>query len=197
MGTARAAMPLTMRMQAGDGSTAMRWKRVSADLPFRISVATVAIALALGGEAANSGLSAVEAKWGHYRDKQLGIEFAFPAHIFSLESAAQGPQGVLFSTADGRARLRVFGFANEGRETPAAHLRRTARTDEADFTYVRTTPRFFVASGTRDSMIFYRRCGFSDRRVSCLQLEYPQREKRAWDDAVTRISRSLRTAPAD
>jgi hypothetical protein len=166
--------------------------------PFRVLVVTGVIVLALSGEAADSGAAAVErsAGWGHYRDQQFGMVFDFPAHIFSLKSAAQGPEGVLFSTPDGRARLRVFGSANEARDTPAAYLRRVARTNDADFTYVRTTPRFFVASGIRDGMIFYRRCNFSaaDKRVRCLQLDYPQREKRAWDGAVTRISRSLRIA---
>jgi hypothetical protein len=59
---------------------------------------------------------------------------------------------------------------------------------------VRTTPLFFVASAVRGGMILYRRCNFSaraDRRVGCLQLEYPRSEKRAWDNVVTRISRSL------
>ena len=136
------------------------------------------------------------AGWGRYRDKESGVSFAFPAHIFSLETAAQARDGVVFSTADGRARIRVFGFVNEARDTPSGYLHRIAKAGEGAFTYVRTTPRFFVASGTRDGTIFYRRCNFSgsaDKRVGCLQLDYPQREKRAWDDVVTRISLSLHT----
>jgi hypothetical protein len=136
------------------------------------------------------------AGWGRYRDKESGVSFAFPAHVFSLETAAQARDGVVFSTPDGRARIRVFGFVNEARDTPSGYLHRIAKAGEGAFTYVRTTPRFFVASGTRDGTIFYRRCNFSDsadKRVGCFQLDYPQREKRAWDDVVTRISLSLRT----
>lgn len=141
--------------------------------------------------------SAVErtARWGHYRDRNFGLEFDFPAHVFSLKSAEEGREGVTFSTADGRARIRVFGMPNEANDTPARYLRRIARPDEGRFTYVRTTSRFFVASGTRDGMIFYRRCNFSrDKRLSCLQLDYPQSEKRAWDRIVTRVSLSLRAS---
>jgi hypothetical protein len=136
--------------------------------------------------------------WGRYRDHDLGMSFDFPAHIFPLRSAEQGRSDVVFSTGDGRARIRVFGFVNEEKDTPRRYLARIVRTEQGRFTYVRTTPRFFVASGTLDGMIFYRRCNFfrsADQRVSCLQLDYPQQEKRDWDRIVTRISASL--APAD
>jgi hypothetical protein len=36
--------------------------------------------------------------WGRYRDQALGMAFDFPAHIFSLKSAEQGREGVVFST---------------------------------------------------------------------------------------------------
>src|SRR4051812_48860672 len=84
--------------------------------------------------------------WGRYRDRDLGMTFDFPAHIFSLKSAEQGGQGVLFSTPDGRARIRVFTFANEANDTPRRYLDRTAKAGEGRFTYVRATARFFVAS---------------------------------------------------
>src|SRR5262245_56758453 len=131
-------------------------------------------------------------RWGHYRDRNFGLEFDFPAHIFSLKSAEEGREGVTFSTADGRARIRVFGRSNVAKDTPTRYLRRIAK---GRFTYVRTTSRFFVASGTRDDMIFYRRCNFSrDKRLSCFQLDYPRSEKRAWDNIVTRASLSLRAS---
>jgi len=134
--------------------------------------------------------------WGRYRDRDLGMAFDFPAHIFSLKSAEQGGRDVVFSTPDGRARIRVFSVANEANDTPRRYLSRIAKPGEGRFTYVRTASRFFVASGTRDGVIFYRRCNFptADRRIACFQMDYPQREKRAWDRIVTRISLSLAAA---
>ena len=44
-------------------------------------------------------------------------------------------------------------------------------------------------------MVYYSRCNFSAAgggAVHCFDLTYPQREERAWDAIVTRISRSLR-----
>jgi hypothetical protein len=133
--------------------------------------------------------------WGRYRDRDFGMAFDFPAHIFSLKSAEQDSEGVVFSTPDNRARIRVFGFRNEANDTPRRYLSRIANPEQARFTYVRTTRRFFVASGTRDGMIFYRRCNFfGDKRVGCFQLDYPEGEKREWDNIVTRISQSLAAA---
>jgi len=161
-----------------------------------VAIPAFAAAAAAAATAAAEEASAERApRWGHYRDRNFGLEFDFPAHVFSLKSAEKGREGVTFSTADGRARIRVFGMPNVANDTPARYLRRIARPEEGRFTYVRTTPRFFVASGTRDHMIFYRRCNFSrDKRLSCFQLDYPQSEKRAWDGIVTRVSLSLRAS---
>jgi len=162
----------------------------------------VAIALALlvviADMAARQEIAAAAQRppgWGRYHDRNLGMVFDFPAHIFALKSAQEGGEGVLFSTPDGRGHLRLFGFRNKANQTPRRHLSRIANFENARFTYVRTTRRFFVASGTRDEMIFYRRCNFfRGKRVGCLQLNYPVQEKRAWDKVVTRISRSLAAA---
>jgi hypothetical protein len=161
-------------------------------LPMASMALVVMAGIVAGDHAAAASSSA--AGWGRYRDRDSGLVFDFPAHIFSLKSAEQVQDGVIFSTPDGRARIRVFGFPNEANDTPRGYLSRIAKPGEARFTYVRATRRFFVASGTRDGNIFYRRCNFSrsaGKRVRCLQLDYPAREKAAWDGVVTRISLSL------
>ncbi len=48
-------------------------------------------------------------------------------------------------------------------------------------------------------MIVYMRCNFSRARegsLHCVDIRYPQNEKVAWDNIVTRISRSVRPLPA-
>ena len=158
-----------------------------------IILAVVLVTLDMAG--GHDGAAAAErpSGWGRYRDRQLGVAFDFPSHVFSLKSADQGRDGVVFSTPDGRARIRLFAVRNEAHETPREFLAKVGKPDGARFTYVRTTNRFFVASGTRDGNIFYSRCNFHSRgqRASCLQMDYPQSEKRAWDNTVTRISLSL------
>ena len=138
---------------------------------------------------------AVAADWMQFRDPQMGVAVDFPAHIFPSPSGEQQGLGISFSTPDGHARVRIFSFLRQPGETPRTHLRRIADTRTARFTYVRTTAIFFAASGIINGEIFYRRCNFSrsNRHVSCVELFYPQAEKRAWDAVVTRMSRSLRT----
>jgi hypothetical protein len=145
--------------------------------------------------AGNETLAVERSGWSRYHDPERGISFQFPAHIFRPAAADEGARGTVFATPDGRARLRLFGFVNTRNQTPRSYLAGIPEYRAETFHYVRTGPRFFVASAVRDGMILYRRCNFSaraDRRVACLQLEYPQGEKRAWDDVVSRVSLSLR-----
>jgi len=146
---------------------------------------------------ATGSASAIERSggWTRFHDPERGVSFQFPSHIFNQAGADEGERGTVFASRDGRARLRVFDFVNSRNQTPQSHLANIPQYRSERFHYVRTAPRFFVASGVRDGMILYRRCNFSpraDRRVGCLQLEYPQGEKRAWDAVVTRMSLSLR-----
>ena len=156
------------------------------------------IGLAFAALAAVPGSEAVAVErsgWSRFQDPERHVSFEFPAHIFQQEATDGGERGAVFSTADGRARLRVFGFVNSRDQTPRRHLAGIPEYRTERFHYARTTSRFYVASGVRGGMILYRRCNFSpraDRRVGCVQLEYPQAEKRAWDEVVTRISLSLR-----
>ena len=140
--------------------------------------------------------SAVERSgWSRFHDPEHHMSFEYPAHIFHQEVTQEGERDAVFSSRDGRARLRLFGFVNSRNQTPRSHLAGIPEYRSERFHYVRTTSRFYVASGVRDGMILYRRCNFApraDRRVGCVQLEYPQAEKRAWDEVVTRVSLSLR-----
>ena len=158
-----------------------------------VSTALVLALLAVG--ACAPALAVERSGWSQVYDPERHVSFQFPSHIFRSDAAQGGEQGAVFSTPDRRARLRVFGFVNTRNQTPRSHLAAIPEFRSESFHYVRAAPRFFVASAVRDGMIFYRRCNFSPRahrRVGCLQLEYPQSEKRTWDEVVTRISRSLR-----
>ena len=98
------------------------------------------------------------------------------------------------STIDGRAALAVYSQRNLRRETPATYLKRNYRTPGQAMDYVRVTRSFFAVSAVHEGTIYYSRCNSSRRSggtIHCFDLKYPASEKRAWDDMVTRISRSL------
>jgi hypothetical protein len=161
----------------------------------RVISAALALALLAAG-AVSPSLAVERSGWTQLHDSERHVSLQFPGHIFRSDAGQEGEHGTVFSTPDGRARLRLFGFVNTRNQTPRSHLAAIPEFRAESFHYVRTAPRFFVASAVREGMILYRRCNFSPRahrRVGCVQLEYPRSEKRAWDAVVTRISRSLRT----
>jgi hypothetical protein len=180
--------------------TMTRFATLSAYRPeggaMRLALTGLAFTASLVVATLGTEASAVERSgWSRFHDPEHHMSFEYPAHIFHQEVTQEGERDAVFSRRDGRARLRLFGFVNSRNQTPRSHLAGIPEYRSERFHYVRTTSRFYVASGVRDGMILYRRCNFApraDRRVGCVQLEYPQAEKRAWDEVVTRISLSLR-----
>lgn len=126
---------------------------------------------------------------GHER----GTTVQYPRDVFAVETGEGTPKGRLFTTPDGRARLHLFAIRNERNESPAQFLKRVFPRDRSRLTYDRVASNFFAVSQPSKGRILYRRCNFSDDHlIHCVDLQYPLREKRAWDDVVTRISLSLR-----
>ena len=91
--------------------------------------------------------------------------------------------------------LTIYSRENEVGDTPASYLKNNLRVGRSALDYERVARSFFTISSTRQGLIFYSRCNFSTDAggaIHCLDVVYPQAEKRTWDGVVTRISRSLR-----
>ena len=119
-----------------------------------------------------------------------GTSVELPADVFSVARGTE--RGRTFVTPDGRAALDVYAGPNDRGETPAQLLRRTVPQSRSRLTYTRVASNFFAISAPHEGRILYRRCNFDARMIHCIDLTYPLEEKRAWDETVTRISRSLR-----
>ena len=94
-----------------------------------------------------------------------------------------------------RRSWRSIRYRTTRSSRPKDFLRANLQTPRNELEYHRVTPSFFAISNVRDGVIYYSRCNFSRGPrplMSCIDLKYPQEQKRAWDDVVTRISRSLR-----
>ncbi len=134
--------------------------------------------------------------WKEFLVPDFGTRVEYPAGIFSVsQGKSEVGTGERFSTADKSASLTIYARANGAGETPASYLRKNLRMPKSAIQYRRVTPSFFAISSEREGMIYYSRCNFSAPRgasIHCFDLVYPQREKRAWDFIVTRISLSLR-----
>lgn len=135
-------------------------------------------------------------EWQTFVVPEFGTTVEYPARIFSVpDGKAEKGFGQRFNSADGRAVLTVYTRENEAGDTPASYLKNNLRTGRSALDYERVTRTFFAISSVRQGLIFYSRCNFSSDAggaIHCLDLVYPQAEKRAWDGVVTRISRSLR-----
>ena len=126
-----------------------------------------------------SAAIAQRAAWTMLSDGE-GTELPYPGDIFTERTERDTPGRVLTS-ADGRARLHVFVLPNDRHETPRQFIRRVIVDDRRNLSYERVTDRFFVFSAPEEDRILYRRCNFArDRRIHCVDLRYPRREKRAW-----------------
>src|SRR5689334_15324249 len=126
---------------------------------------------------------------------EFGTRAEIPSDVFSVHERSS-PKGVgnVYTTSDGRAALAVYSQRNLRREAPATYLRRNYKAPGRAMDYVRVTRSFFAVSAVNQGTVYYSRCNFSARSggtIHCVDMKYPVSEKRAWDDIVTRISRSL------
>jgi len=136
-----------------------------------------------------------DARWTAFLEPSLGTRMDLPSAVFSqANGAAYRGVGRQFKTADGRAALAIYSQRNNQRDTPASYLRKNFSFPRTTVSYERVTRDFFAVSGVREGLIYYSRCNVSatGATLHCFDLQFPARERTAWDAIVTRMSRSLR-----
>jgi hypothetical protein len=135
------------------------------------------------------------AEWRSLELPQSHTRVDYPAGIFLPAGASEKGIGERLRTRDGGATLSVYAQPNLNGETPLSYLQDNLQIHPSAIQYKRVTRSFFAISMERGGTIYYSRCNLSSRPAGgmhCFDLAYPQREKRAWDAIVTRISLSLR-----
>jgi hypothetical protein len=161
-----------------------------------VGTVLVTCSMLASAEARLSGRYSEAFGWQTFTIPDFGTQVEYPAGIFAVsDGAAEKGVGQRLRSADGRAILTIYSRDNEAEDTPASYLKNNLRLPRSALDYERVTPTFFAISSTRQGLIFYSRCNFSSDAggvLHCFDLVYPQREQRAWDAIVTRISRSLR-----
>ncbi len=128
--------------------------------------------------------------WQRYVVAETGGSVDVPRHIFTEEAGKpETGYGALFLTPDRRAKLAVQSLRNDSNDTPSAFLAK--KRPPTNIAYRRVTANFFVVSIFRNDLIWYNRCNFAGRLITCVLINYPAAEKKRWDAAVARISNSL------
>lgn len=168
-------------------------------LPVRtVALALASIAASISAPHAQRDLNAPG--WRTFVDPAHGTVVQYPAGLFSVDAGApERGFGRAFQTQDGRAKLVIYTLPNEERRSPEEYLRRHLVISPGVLDYRRVTGRFFAISGARGGNVFYSRCNFPLARrgdMQCIFLQYPERETKAWDRIVTKISLSLRSEPS-
>jgi hypothetical protein len=143
-----------------------------------------------------TGAALAQERWVTYANPRFGTTADYPAHLFTQrDQLPTNGDGQSFRTADGRARMTIYGTRNVEDDTPESYLSKFFDLKGAAVTMRRVTATFYALSGTRGGDIFYNRCNFPtapEDIIDCLTITYPTKEKAAWDAVVTRLSRSLR-----
>ena len=132
--------------------------------------------------------------WTTYVDPDTGTTVDYPANVFSAkDDKPDQNSGVIFRTPDQSAKLAVYFLPNDSHETPHSYVKHHLKIDRSHLSYDRVTRKFFAISGKHGDSTFYSRCNFAPEsgNMHCVYLEYPERDEKAWDGIVTRISRSL------
>jgi hypothetical protein len=161
---------------------------------FCLTTAVVCACTALGAfsHTADAQSQLGELGWRTYVDERTGTRVDFPSALFPVDGGAtERGIGRVFESEDGRAKFSAYTLANDEGDTPRSYLHKFLKVDPSTIDYRRVTDRFFAVSGIRNGEVYYSRCNFHGA-MHCIYISYPERELRAWDGIVTRISLTLR-----
>ena len=138
---------------------------------------------------------AQSSNWTRYSLGEASASVDLPVDVFAVDAGpARKGAGHTFTTTDGRADVSLYSLPNQPPRSPAVFLKEDFQLPQSSAIYRRVTRNMLTVSGYRGDQIWYARCNFGRTRLNCVALNYPAREKRAWDAIVTRISHSLSRA---
>ncbi len=139
-----------------------------------------------------TSLSAVEAvaaeSWTTYKNPRFGYTLSYPSSLFKPQEPSENSDGRSFLTADGRAKIVVYGTVNDENFTPAQY-RQTILSEFAGYDQIDYSPRgktWFVLSGFRGDQIYYQKVMFScgGRVINALSVTFPKPEKKFYEGLI-------------
>lgn len=130
--------------------------------------------------------------WATYGNPRYRFTLAYPADVFTVTGPTDD-NGALITSADGRARLRIFAARNITGTTLAGYRRFLLRNRYADLNldHAPQSKLWFVLSGSRGTEVIYEHVGFSCDGASMhgWQMVYPVRERTFYDLVADEIHR--------
>lgn len=138
--------------------------------------------------------------WAPYKNPRFGYTLSYPAGVFTPQPPSNSGDGQSFLSADGRAKLVVYGALNSENYSPSKYretiLREFGGYDQMD--YSPTGKTWFVLSGFRGENIYYQKVMFScgGGVINVLSITFPRAEKKFYEGLVEVMEDSFKPAPA-
>ncbi|NJM34666.1 MAG: hypothetical protein HC850_08110 [Rhodomicrobium sp.] len=138
-----------------------------------------------------------EERWINYEDPRFGYTLFYPSAMFEPGPPPENGSGQTFATADGKAKIVVFGAFNAENYSPAEYrrvlLEEFGGYDRMD--YSPTGKTWFVLSGFRGDNIYYQKVMFtcSNKVISVLSMTFPTAEKPFYEPLVETVEDNFKT----
>jgi hypothetical protein len=139
--------------------------------------------------------------WTPYKNPRFGYTLSYPAGVFTPQPPPDNGDGQSFLSADGRAKVVVYGALNSENFTPSKYretiLREFGGYDQMD--YSPTGKTWFVLSGFRGENIYYQKVMFScgGSVINVLSVTFPRAEKKFYEGLVETMEDNFKPAPAN
>jgi hypothetical protein len=139
-----------------------------------------------------AGIAALPARaaetWDTYQNTRFGYRLSYPSSVFRPQPPSDKGDGQTFQTADGKAKIVVYGTINDERFTPAQY-RKTILQQFEGYNQMDYNPQgktWFVLSGFRGDTIYYQKVMFScgDRVINALSITFPRNEKKFYEGLI-------------
>jgi hypothetical protein len=168
--------------------------------PGRMPAAVFLLTALLSALAVTPQASAAE-QWSDYRNPRFGYTLSYPSSVFKPQPPSEKGDGQTFITADGRAKIVVYGTINDERFTPAEY-RKTILKEFAGYDQIDYSPQgktWFVLSGYRGDAIYYQKVMFScgDRVINALSVTFPRAEKKFYEGLIEVMEDNFRPGSGD
>ncbi|MGQ0673500.1 MAG: hypothetical protein ACT4N2_11585 [Hyphomicrobium sp.] len=154
------------------------------------AVTTAAVVCLTAGVAFGARLT----DWTTVASEEFGFMIAYPANVFTPDDARSRDGGHVLVSRDGRARLLVATFENDGNASLDDYRRQLLDENypDADLDFTPVSRKWFILSGTQGETHFYYRVNFTcgGRLINSWALIYPVSERRFYDRVVEAVART-------
>ncbi|MAD47245.1 MAG: hypothetical protein CMI02_09330 [Oceanospirillaceae bacterium] len=132
-----------------------------------------------------------------YTNIRYGFELAYPQTLLHPQGESVNGDGQTFVSADGKARVQVYGANLLNEEQLEELYQRAAEDDLYSQNAKLVTDKemgdnwFSVAGYTEGDKVFYRKSIIHDGTLVTFTISYPEDEKSQWESAVSMLDSSF------